>query len=237
MNETAQEREGQAATTSAEVEALNATLAERARRALEFVQQAERFSPEERLDNIIGLEAQATPGGLAGLWSRLNAAHGAATSAPPRGRALLDALAVLLWDLQFALAAPGDSQTGAGLLEIWSQPAIDIRLRHHFHTAAGGDRGNGFQPAAKPGGPADFEEQRLKLARQWEEELMPLAVGLVLCEAGVVSRQEDWRQLVRGRPDRVSRAAPRTRAQKAFIQRLSEVLPDLMKNMPVQATA
>ena len=199
----------------------------RLKKALEQLQLQEGLGGEERLENLVFQQVWSGASDLAGARETLGLAREAAGRLPRRTWALVAALEVLLGELLLALATAETEDARERLRRLWDQGMLNSRLRHHYLLELVGGEGQGQVAARRHRAEAaGLAELRRRLARRWEDELMPLAVGLVLCEAGILCRQEDWRQLVRGRPDRMRfRLEPNSR-QRRFLDRLCRILPE-----------
>ncbi len=201
----------------------------RLQKALEQLQSREGLGGEERLDNLVFRRLWEDTRDLASARDVLRLAREASGGLPARTRALAGALDLLLGELLLALAAAEGESAQRRLLELWDQGMLDSRLRHHYLLElVAAEKGEGARPPAEARG---VGELRRRLARRWEDELMPLAVGLVLCEAGILCRQEDWRQLVRGRPDRMKFRLEPTPRQRRFLDQLCRILPEAISRL------
>ncbi len=204
-------------------------LLSRLRKALAQLQSREGLGGEERLDNLVFRRVWEDTPDLASARDLLGLAREAAGGLPPRTRALAGALDALMGELLLALATAEGGAVRERLLKLWDQGMLESRLRHHYllELVAGQEGAVAGQRAGAQG----IHELRRRLARSWEEELMPLAVGLVLCEAGILCRQEDWRQLARGRPDRMKFRLEPTPRQRRFLDRLCRILPEAVSRL------
>jgi hypothetical protein len=200
--------------------------------AAEHLQVQEAFSPAELLDAqpwLAGWSWQAEP---REAWSAMNQWGLWYDKAPQRTQALAQALHMLMADIMISGAA-SRARDHLAPQEIWRPGVVAQRLRLYYWLAAWGSPpgapaqtvGLGVQPASSP--PlADEEEAQRRVARRWEAELLPMAIGLVLSGARLVVPGEIWRQLAQGGYNSRLCREPLSRQGRQLVEQINEVLPE-----------
>ena len=139
-----------------------------------------------------------------------------------------DSLAVCLTDLQMALA----NGHGERMEAAWTEEIMLARFSNSFFMAR---LEAGSNPARAPlktppetgraVRPEELESLRLRTARRWMNELLPLAVGTVLNDNKVNLPSEMWELIARGKAHQALREVNLTRQARDMVEVLSSLMP------------
>ncbi|MBI4799051.1 MAG: hypothetical protein HY794_10020 [Desulfarculus sp.] len=201
--------------------------------AVEALQQDEVFRAPELLAAQPGVDpAWNWRGDPKETWEAVNAWREHGGQMPPRAQALVTALHMLLADLLLS-AAPARTETGLTPAQIWQAGTLADRLRLYYRLSSTDAAPGSGGPAAYPTAMLQEEEEaQLRVARRWESELLPMAVGLVLSEARLVVPYEVCKQLVQRRGHGLLNWDPSLSDQgRQWVHNIAEVLPEVVAIM------